>query len=256
VMALRDAGWRIVNLACGLGRAADRDRRRAELIEACARAGFELRLPPGLHPFGRHDDLAAAQSAIAVAIASAARELDAVLIAAPSPHDGHHGHEVVGRAIVEAVESMGAPARVAFWGLWGELPAPNVLVPFGEARLAEVGHALAAHVGELQRNRFDVLLGARAAANAVLGPERVFGFGAHAAPGPYAELLTLVGWDPERGWRLAVPRALDPSRPLEVCDLGALEGAPEIGWWLHEPSVRSRLGQSLRRAPSCSPCAL
>ena len=39
LMALRDAGWRIVNLACGLGRPAQHQRRRAEVEEACRRAG-------------------------------------------------------------------------------------------------------------------------------------------------------------------------------------------------------------------------
>ena len=42
LMALRDAGWRVVNLACGLGRPAQHQRRRAEVEEACRRAGFEL----------------------------------------------------------------------------------------------------------------------------------------------------------------------------------------------------------------------
>lgn len=44
-MALRDAGWYVVNLACGLGRPAHAERRRAELAEACRRAGFELVIP-------------------------------------------------------------------------------------------------------------------------------------------------------------------------------------------------------------------
>ena len=40
--ALRDAGHEIVNVACSLGRAAQVGRRRADLEEACRRAGFEL----------------------------------------------------------------------------------------------------------------------------------------------------------------------------------------------------------------------
>ena len=64
LMALRDAGWRIVNLACGLGRPAQHQRRRAELEEACRRAGFEL-LPcePPL-PLSAGDDLAAAEETL------------------------------------------------------------------------------------------------------------------------------------------------------------------------------------------------
>ena len=42
LMALRDAGHEIVNLACSFGRPADAATRRAEVEEACRRAGFEL----------------------------------------------------------------------------------------------------------------------------------------------------------------------------------------------------------------------
>lgn len=44
LLRLRDAGWSVVNLACSLGRPAQHARRRAELEEACARAGFALRI--------------------------------------------------------------------------------------------------------------------------------------------------------------------------------------------------------------------
>jgi LmbE family N-acetylglucosaminyl deacetylase len=236
LMALRDAGWQVVNLACSLGRAADRERRRGELAQACRRAGFELEVPEGFPPIGAHDVLALAQSALSAAIAEAAQDLDAQLIVGPSPHDAHPGHEVVGRAIRDAVEARGSPRNVMFWGIWGELPMPNVLVPFDTDRLAEIQHALAAHAGELQRNRFDRLVKSRAVAHAVLGPERVFGFGAPGREHDYVELLTQVTWSPKAGWRLTAPREFDASQPLDTNP-----GGPEIGWWLHAPSVRGSL---------------
>ena len=235
-MALRDAGWRVVNLACSLGRPADRERRRVELRQACRLAGFDLEVPAGLPPIGAHDDLALAQPAISGAIADAAHELDAQLIVGPSPHDAHPAHEGVGRAIRDAVEARGSAMNVMFWGIWGELPLPNVLVPFDADRLAEVQHALAAHAGELQRNRFDRLVESRAVAHAVLGPERVFGFGVPGSEHDYVELLTQVVWSPEAGWRLTAPREFDASQPL-----GTDVGGREIGWWLHARSVRGSL---------------
>jgi LmbE family N-acetylglucosaminyl deacetylase len=237
LMALRDAGWRVVNLACSLGRAADRGRRRAELARACRRAGFELLIPDELPPIGAGDDLAHAQQALAGKISTAREDLAAELVIGPSPHDGHHGHEVVGRAIRDAVESRREPAHVIFWGLWADLPFPNVLVPFDAARLAEIQRALGAHSGELARNRLDRLLASRAAANAVLGPERVFGFGVRGTEYPYAELVTDVSWSADGGWRLSKPRQLDPQAPLADG-----EGA-EVGWWLHARSVRSLLAE-------------
>ena len=175
LMALRDAGWRVVTLACSLGRPRDRERRRRELAEACRIAGFELVIAEQASPLGADDDLALAQTELARAVAALANRTRAEVIVGPSPHDPHHGHEVVGRAICDAVESRGAPSRVMFWALWGEPALPNLFVPFGADRLAELQRALAAHAGELARNRFDRLLDARATANAVRGPERVFG---------------------------------------------------------------------------------
>src|SRR5581483_1293741 len=80
LMALRDAGWRVVNLACSLGRPEHAARRRAELVEACRLAGFELRIPPQLPPIGRDDDLLAAQPILAQLVAAAVAETGAELI--------------------------------------------------------------------------------------------------------------------------------------------------------------------------------
>jgi LmbE family N-acetylglucosaminyl deacetylase len=235
LMALRDAGWHVVNLACSLGRAADRERRREELIEACRTARFELVIADRAPPIEAADDLALAQAELQRTIADAVTQTGARLLVGPSPHDGHHGHEVVGRAICDAVESHGHPCQVMFWALWGGLPLPNLFVPFDASRLAELQRALAAHAGELARNPFDRLLEARAAANAVLGPELVFGFGAEGGLDRYAELFTSVNWSPDSGWRLAAPQRLDPAR-ASASDIG-----PEIGWWLRAPSARAQL---------------
>ena len=161
LMALRDAGWEVINLACSLGRPEDRDRRRAELIEACAAARFALVIPDELPPIGDGDDLGFAQGVLAAAIGDVLSRSDARLIVGPSPHDGHHGHEVVGRAIRDAVEARGEAIRVMFWGLWGALPIPNLVVPFDDSRLREIQRALSSHGGELERNRYDRLLAGR-----------------------------------------------------------------------------------------------
>jgi LmbE family N-acetylglucosaminyl deacetylase len=241
LMALRDAGWRVVNLACSLGRREDRRRRRAELAEACRMARFELATPEGIPPIGRDHDLERAQRVLSAVIVELLEETAAPLIVGPSPHDGHHGHEVVGRAIRDAVQTCGGSLRVMFWGLWADLPIPNLLVPFGARRLEEIQRLLRSHAGELARNRLDLLVENRAAANVILGPERVFGFGVGGIEHPYAELLTDVSWAPGAGWRLMAPRELDALHPL------AGDEGPEIGWWLHGPSVRGLLSADSAR---------
>jgi len=196
LMALRDAGWRVVNLACGLGsRPGERRRREAELREACERAGFELVL-------GKEVDVAVA-------------ELQPAVVVSPSPRDRHPAHEVVAAAAREALESRAGEApRWWMWGLWGPLERPTLGAGFGDGRLREILTALAAHRGELERNDYRRLVRGRAEANACLAPELLFGFGAEAVPElRFAELLTELVSTPS-GWRLGTNRWLDPEQPL------------------------------------------
>lgn len=229
LLALRAAGHRVVNLACGLGRPADHERRRAEVSEACRRAGFELVVHDPPLALSSGDDLGRALTLLIESVGRLVASEAVDLVVSPSPHDGHPAHELVGRA------ALAAGVRWWMWGLWADLPVPTLYSGFGDDRLAEARHVLGAHAGELARNDFDTLLGARAAANRVLGSERVFGSGAPGRPEPYAELLTEAvpaGGD----WLAGQPRLLDPSRPLAPGPYG-----PPIGWWLHADSVRTHL---------------
>ena len=119
LMALRDAGWRIVNLACGLGRPAQHQRRRAEVEEACRRAGFEL-LPcePPL-ALSAGDDLAAAEETLVTLLGAVLPALDPAILCSPSPHDGHHAHELVGRAARRALEAHPGRRRRSGCGACG-----------------------------------------------------------------------------------------------------------------------------------------
>ena len=109
LMALRDAGHEILNVACSL----------AELERACERARFELVVLEG-------------EDALGERLRALCEERSAGLVVGPSPHDRHPFHESVGRALVAA-----APERLWLWGLWGELPFPTTIVEYGERRLEE-----------------------------------------------------------------------------------------------------------------------
>jgi LmbE family N-acetylglucosaminyl deacetylase len=236
LMALRDAGWRIVNLACGLGRPEQHAQRRAELQEACRRAGFEL-LPcePPL-ALSAGDDLAASEDALVRLLASVLPELDPALVCAPSPHDAHHAHELVGRAARRALEALPGPLPPLWlWGVWADLPFPTLVVPFDRPRLAEIQHALAAHASELARLPLDRLIEARAVLNAGVGEERVHGSGVPSDPAvELAELVCEVVLTPA-GWRLGAPRRFAAEAPL------APPSARPIGWWLTAESAHARL---------------
>lgn len=199
LLALRDAGWRVVDLACGLGSAPGvRQTRRTEVEEACRRAGFALRIASG-------DDIGAE-------VAAAMEDERPSLVVSPDPDDDPHpAHAEAGRAARRAIErlprSRGRP-RWWTWALWGELRHPTLLVPFGADRLAEATHVLGAHRSQLERNDFGVLLRARAELARVRGPELVFGFGAPGLPDLYAELLTERTLDGDGGWRLGEPQTI------------------------------------------------
>lgn len=215
LMALRDAGWRVVNLPCGLGRPEQHRRREAELREAADLAGFELRFPAEPVGISLDDDRVAAEESLLEVARVAIAELTPKIVISPSPHDRHHGHEVVARAVREALaEAADSAPRWWTWALWGSLLQPNVGIAFDQARLEEILAALGAYRGELERTDYRRAVRARAEMMASLGSELLFGFG---APGArevaYAELLTDVAFV-NRRWVLGPPRWLDPESPL------------------------------------------
>jgi LmbE family N-acetylglucosaminyl deacetylase len=238
LMALRDAGHEVVNVACSLGRAEVADRRRAELEEACRRARFESLIvehPLTDEPHAPRRARDEAERRLAAELRALLEERPYGLVVGPSPHDRHEGHELVGRAVRTALETGSGPDRWWMWALWGELPFPTTVVEYGEERLREIQFALEAHAGEVTRNDYRRLVSGRAQAETVLAAELVFGFGARGLPGPYAEATSEVVRD-GGGWRLGAARALDPLDPFPP------PAGPDLGWWLHASSFADRLG--------------
>lgn len=235
LLQLRDGGADVIDLVASLGRPQDHARRREESVRAAALAGFKLVIPDPPVSISRQDDLLAAQARITTFVADMIEDADIDLVISPSPHDGHHGHEVVGRAVAAAVRASNKRPVWWAWGLWADLPVPTLLVPFDEEVLLEALAVLDCHDGELKRNDYDRLLAARASANAVLGSERVFGFGSgRASQSPYAEVLTelhFVG----RSWYFGEPRLLRPVEPLSAA------GSRLASDWIESMSVRDRL---------------
>jgi len=238
LFALRDAGWAIVNLACGLGRDGQHARREAELREACRRAGFELELPAEPIALSRSDDPVKAGRRLVELIAETAARLRPALIVSPHPHDRHPAHELVARAVRDVIadQRAGGCARWWMWGVWDDLPLPTIAVGFDRRRLDEITGALEAHERELERNDYRRLVRGRAEMNAARGPELIFGFGSPGRSEPYLELLTEAVLASGR-WLLGTPRRLDPASPL-----GEPPSGVEIGDWLQLESVTQRYG--------------
>jgi len=237
LMALRHAGWRVVNVACGLGRPDQHARREAEVRDASARAHFEPRIERPPVAMSSDDDPAAAHERLLEVVRRELDDLQAQIVVSPSPHDRHHAHELVGAAVRAALVERGDDApRWWMWGLWSSLPLPTLATAFDAARLEEVLTALDAYRGELERNDYRRFVKARAEMNASLGPELLFGFGGETPQEVrFVELLTEAARVDGR-WLLGRARWLDPSAPLvEPSDAAVDE-------WLDRASEADRFG--------------
>ena len=135
LMALRDAGHEVVNVACSLGRPEDAAQRRAEVEEACGRARFELVVldhplsPAPRGPAPERDEARATAggrppAAVRRALPGAGRR---PVAARPPPR----ARDRRARARLRPRGGPG-PERLWMWGLWGELPFPTTIVEYGE----------------------------------------------------------------------------------------------------------------------------
>ncbi|HTY95470.1 MAG TPA: PIG-L family deacetylase, partial [Solirubrobacteraceae bacterium] len=214
LMALRDGGAQVVNVACSLGRTSERDVRRRELERACRLARFELVVPQTPVPISSTEADPDAARELALLVRTQVEAHEPQIVVSPSPHDRHPGHELVGRTVREVLSAGTAVESWWTWTVWASLPQPTLATAFDNDRLGEILQALSAHRSQLQRNDYRRLLTGRAQMNAALAPELLFGFGAGAGPDEveYAELLSEISL--AGGWRAGQPRWLDPVRPL------------------------------------------
>lgn len=228
---------RIHNLACSLGRPSDHQRRKAELLQAAQRLDLRTTVMSPPAAISSSDDLDAAEHTIADAVEGMISSTGADVVVSPHLHDSHHGHEVVARAVRDALSRIDSPPRWWMWGLWSDLPMPTIYAAYTRHVMADVRETIAAYAGENARNQYDQLHPARAAAHAILGAERVFGYGSNnTANAPYADLLTEVQLQ-ETAWWLCAPRRLDSADPLPPdVKLGF-----DITWWINATSITTRL---------------
>ncbi len=239
LLGLIGAGHQVTNLAVSLGRRPDRERRRGEVEDACRQLGVPLEVlePPLDMSSGEGDDLDAAGRRLAAALGDRASDYD--LLIAPSPHDGHPGHQLVGRAAVAALGELAAEApRLWLWSLWSALPLPTTVTGFDEPEMIRLEAGLEAHRSQIERNDYLRLLRAKATVDAVLGPERVLGLGSRGLGRPYAE-LTCELVPSEGRWMLGAPRLLEPARPFPAptgLDASAWLAAPTATALLEETS--------------------
>ena len=234
LFALRDRGWRIVNLGCSLAHLPEHGGHRAHQgAEACRRAGFEFRALD--QSIVTQADPTRRETLLVDALLAVCHQEEPSLVVAPSPHDRHPQHEAVGRSALAVCERLGARApRLWLWGLWGDLPLPTLATAFTTRRLKKILRALGAYSTELKRNDYRRLVRGRASANAILAPERVFGFGSKGTSADFVEVLSEVEFTRGR-WLLGQPRWLTDQVLAPV-------GDTDVSDLLHEASLTTRFG--------------
>jgi LmbE family N-acetylglucosaminyl deacetylase len=237
LLHLHDRGWTIVSVIASLGFEGQQDRRRAEAQEAAERAGF---VPYFFDPPLNLDldgDLELATRRVAEELPAIVEQHGGSIVASPSPHDVHHGHEAVARGVQQAFGAMPQTERWWMWGVWGDLPAPNVFYGFDQPVLDRALHILEAYGGELERNDYRAFLSGRAQANAIMGSERVFGFGSGRASAlPFAEVVTEVRHLDGR-FMASEPHYLDQGpEPSAEYDF-------DLTPWIEAPSAHDLVGR-------------
>lgn len=205
------AGWTVTNFACSLGRAADHERRHDELRRAGDRFGIDVEVL-GVGISGS-DDLDAAQIALVAGISEAVVRLQPDVVVSPTPHDLHHGHEVVGRSVAAALAHVDG-ARWWQYAIWGDLPFANLYIPVEPRYTERALYVLGAYSGEIARNDYRDLLSGNWIRNRALGAERVFGFGAMRPVEARAVELAYEVVRSEGSWFAGTPRVLDFDAPL------------------------------------------
>lgn len=214
LLALRERGWRVINVLVSRGREEDHARRTAEAEEAAARSGFELVLLSTSVSISSDADADRSSMRLAQEFGELLGSVDPALVVAPATTDAHHGHRIVGQSIERALTGHENPITWWAWSVWSELPDPTLYVPFDVELLDTAMYVLDAYAGELERNPYQRLLKGRSEANVVLGSERLFGFGSPvASPLPYAELLTELNRQDGR-FVAGKPRVVDMDEPF------------------------------------------
>lgn len=209
---LLKAGHQVTNLAVSLGREEDTEVRKSELIEACRRSGVTLEImspPANTRSFQPNPGKAALD--LSTRLQPYLRKSD--LVISPSRWEIHPGHALVAIAAKRAMEANKQDITWWSWPLWGDIPKPTLLVELSEQDMSELIPPLEAHSSQIERNNYLRLLPARAQLQSIVGPERVFGFGAEGISADYAEVLREERFTSGL-WQEGRSRVLSPDRPL------------------------------------------
>ena len=199
---LREAGWKVVNVAVTQGsNVARQSERWAELAACCDCIGFGLvqTVPGGLEKVNvatREKSPADwAPSVKVIADILAKHRPQAIFF--PHELDWNSSHIGTHHLVLDALRTLPVDFRTVAveTEFWGQMPSPNLMVEISTPDLADLITALTFHVGEVRRNPYHLTLPAWMVDNVRRGGELVGGQGGAAPDFTFATLYRLRRWN-------------------------------------------------------------
>jgi LmbE family N-acetylglucosaminyl deacetylase len=198
---LREAAWRVVNVAVTQGSKKERQAGRlAELQKCCDCIGFGLiqTQPDGLervNPKARSQDPGHWAHAVRL-IADILRREQPRVILFPHDQDWNSSHVGTHHLVVDALKTLPREftCHTVETEFWGAMSDPNLMVESSTQDLADMITALTFHVGEVHRNPYHLTLPAWMIDNVRRGGELVGGQGGAAPDFVFATLYRLRRW--------------------------------------------------------------
>ncbi len=199
---LREAGWRVVNVAVTQGSKKERQAGRLEeLRQACDFLQFDLvtTAPGGLsgiNPKSRQADPAGWQASVEVT-ARLLSEWQPRVVFCPHELDWNSTHIGTHLLVTDALKQLPSDFRchVVETEFWGQMPTPNLMVESTPRDVADLMAACSFHVGEVQRNPYHLSQTAWMQDNVRRGSELVGGQGGAAPDYLFATLHRLRRWE-------------------------------------------------------------
>lgn len=198
---LREAQWRVVNVAVTQGSNLSRQSARlAELKACCHCIGFDLVTtgPDGLERVNvqtRGQDPEYWRNSVRV-IADLLRAHQPRVMLFPHDDDWNSTHIGTHHLVADALKSLGPDFQcfTVETEFWGAMKTPNLMVEISPRDLGDLITALTFHVGEVKRNPYHLTLPAWMMDNVRRGGEVAGGQGGAAPDFAFATLYRLRRW--------------------------------------------------------------
>jgi LmbE family N-acetylglucosaminyl deacetylase len=198
---MRQAGWRIINIAVTQGSNKQRQAERWRELKACCECiGFDLEAtgPCGLERVTlktRQTDHVYWTSMVHV-IVGILKKHQPKAIFFPHELDWNSAHIGTHFIVLDALKHMpeNFTCHAVETEFWGQMPTPNLTVELGPVELGDLITALTFHVGEVKRNPYHLSLPAWMMDNVRRGGELVGGQGGAAPDFVFATLYRLRKW--------------------------------------------------------------